>query len=552
MAADQFCLRWNNFQLNIASALDSLKTDEDLVDVTLSCEGQNVKAHKVVLSACSPYFRGVFKENPCQHPIVILKDVSYEDVSALLSFMYQGEVYITQDRLASFLHTAELLQVRGLTGASSPFKDSPKQCKTKKAMLTSSGQLRQDTPPLSSPPAVALPLQPSNKTTSVHPISKSPLVTLKELHSSFSLVQTKPAAVNSSTAVHQHSSTAMQPSSYQHSTPTQYRNPPPLEHSPTYQQSSSNQQLTCPQHQTVSGESSQQETDQPNHQSSSPQPPSAKRRKAFPRRVSIGGHLPNEESVESPDADKMKTKSNEEQIGCEIVSLGAAPVKQEPEDEVVFEVDATMEEESNPIAFDNADEDVIQMESPGSDVVRRLDYFGNVETIVAEEPVPVGQDVIKEEAVAEGGPPLVPHSMLLRSLSGAKQPTVVGDSSPSRVGDGAATTRTTDEADGGSFKGPSNMEEIFGIPSWTTNKTHDASDLFVLSESLNIVNRRLTCKQRSNSVDERPVLGSTSQGLEVQPAYNVAGRSRYAASSLTKHSLYQQRKHSWRDRKSVV
>jgi len=61
MAADQFCLRWNNFQLNIASALDSLKTDEDLVDVTLSCEGQNVKAHKVVLSACSPYFRGVFK-----------------------------------------------------------------------------------------------------------------------------------------------------------------------------------------------------------------------------------------------------------------------------------------------------------------------------------------------------------------------------------------------------------------------------------------------------------------------------------------------------------
>jgi hypothetical protein len=157
--------------------------------------------------------------------------------------------------------------------------------------------------------------------------------------------------------------------------------------------------------------------------------------------------LPTEESVESPDAEKMKAKSNEDQIGCEVVSVGAAPVKQEPEDEAVFEVDATMEEESNPIAFGNADEDVIQMGSPGSDVVRRLDYFGNVETIVAEEPVP-GQDAIKEEVVVEGGPPLVPHSMLLRSLSGAKHPTVVGDSSPSRVGDGAASTRTTDEADG--------------------------------------------------------------------------------------------------------
>ncbi|XP_049840649.1 broad-complex core protein isoforms 1/2/3/4/5-like isoform X1 [Schistocerca gregaria] len=127
MAADQFCLRWNNFQINITSALESLKSDEDLVDVTLTCDGQNVKAHKVILSACSPYFRNVFKENPCQHPVVILKDVRYEDVQALLSFMYQGEVYISQDRLAPFLHTAELLQVRGLAGAANPFRETQQQ-----------------------------------------------------------------------------------------------------------------------------------------------------------------------------------------------------------------------------------------------------------------------------------------------------------------------------------------------------------------------------------------------------------------------------------------
>lgn len=80
-----------------------------------------IKLQMIVSLKC---FVSKLQENPCQHPIVILKDVSYDDVSALLSFMYQGEVYITQDRLASFLHTAELLQVRGLTGASNPFKDS--------------------------------------------------------------------------------------------------------------------------------------------------------------------------------------------------------------------------------------------------------------------------------------------------------------------------------------------------------------------------------------------------------------------------------------------
>lgn len=114
--ADQFCLRWNNFQTNIVSALDSLKCSEDLVDVTLTCEGRNIKAHKVILSACSPYFRNVFKENPCQHPVIILKDVSADDIVSLLSYMYQGQVFIEESKLSSFLHTAALLQVKGLTG----------------------------------------------------------------------------------------------------------------------------------------------------------------------------------------------------------------------------------------------------------------------------------------------------------------------------------------------------------------------------------------------------------------------------------------------------
>lgn len=61
MAADHFCLRWNNYQSNMVSELDMLRTEEYLVDVTLCCEGHKFRAHKVILSACSPYFRNVFK-----------------------------------------------------------------------------------------------------------------------------------------------------------------------------------------------------------------------------------------------------------------------------------------------------------------------------------------------------------------------------------------------------------------------------------------------------------------------------------------------------------
>lgn len=58
---EHYCLKWNNYQTNIVQALSNLKLDEDFVDVTLLCEGKTIKAHKVILSACSDYFRDVFR-----------------------------------------------------------------------------------------------------------------------------------------------------------------------------------------------------------------------------------------------------------------------------------------------------------------------------------------------------------------------------------------------------------------------------------------------------------------------------------------------------------
>lgn len=59
--AQHFCLRWNNYQSSITSAFENLRDDEDFVDVTLACDGKSLKAHRVVLSACSPYFRELLK-----------------------------------------------------------------------------------------------------------------------------------------------------------------------------------------------------------------------------------------------------------------------------------------------------------------------------------------------------------------------------------------------------------------------------------------------------------------------------------------------------------
>ncbi|XP_056632214.1 protein bric-a-brac 2-like isoform X2 [Diorhabda sublineata] len=115
MEGEQFSLCWNNFHANLSSGFHTLFKDEDLVDVTLAAEGKFLKAHKTVLSVCSPFFKDLFRVNPCKHPIVILPDVNYNALCSLLQFMYQGEVSVSQEEIPTFMRVAEMLKVKGLT-----------------------------------------------------------------------------------------------------------------------------------------------------------------------------------------------------------------------------------------------------------------------------------------------------------------------------------------------------------------------------------------------------------------------------------------------------
>lgn len=140
----QFFLKWNDFQSNMVSSFKHLRDEKSFTDVTLACDGQTCKAHKMVLSACSPYFKSLlevrhhqyhqcynkfinlllrmFQENPSKHPIIILKDVAYSHLQAILEFMYAGEVNVSQDQLPAFLKTADRLKVKGLAEAPGAIK----------------------------------------------------------------------------------------------------------------------------------------------------------------------------------------------------------------------------------------------------------------------------------------------------------------------------------------------------------------------------------------------------------------------------------------------
>ena len=108
------CLRWNGHQSLLHGVCNSLLTSEKFADVTLYCEGMSLKCHKFILSACSPYFDQVFSETNIDHPIIILKDVSYWEMQSLLHFIYMGELTTDERRLSSLIELARSLHIRGI------------------------------------------------------------------------------------------------------------------------------------------------------------------------------------------------------------------------------------------------------------------------------------------------------------------------------------------------------------------------------------------------------------------------------------------------------
>jgi len=120
----QYCLKWNHHQSNLLKVFARLLGNEQFTDVLLATEGKTIRCHKVVLSACSTYFENLFLTFDEKNQIIILKDTTYDDVFALVEFMYRGEINVGQHQLASLLKTAENLKVKGLAEVTSGAESS--------------------------------------------------------------------------------------------------------------------------------------------------------------------------------------------------------------------------------------------------------------------------------------------------------------------------------------------------------------------------------------------------------------------------------------------
>eukprot|EP00090_Calanus_glacialis_P046959 TRINITY_DN9485_c0_g1_i1.p1 TRINITY_DN9485_c0_g1~~TRINITY_DN9485_c0_g1_i1.p1 ORF type:complete len:491 (-),score=100.33 TRINITY_DN9485_c0_g1_i1:529-2001(-) len=116
----EYMLRWSEHNPQVVGSFHQLWENNHLTDVTLATETRSFQAHRLLLSACSPYFRNLFIMNPCKHPTVFLKDIPERHMELLLEYMYQGCIAVKQHELAEILSTASSLKIRGLTTAEAP------------------------------------------------------------------------------------------------------------------------------------------------------------------------------------------------------------------------------------------------------------------------------------------------------------------------------------------------------------------------------------------------------------------------------------------------
>ena len=112
---EKFCLKWNDFQENTIKTFSNLRQEDAFFDVTLVSDDQRqMMAHKVVLSACSEYFKDILKSNKHSHSLICLTGITSIELENVLDYIYHGEVQMFQEKIDIFLDVALRLKLKGL------------------------------------------------------------------------------------------------------------------------------------------------------------------------------------------------------------------------------------------------------------------------------------------------------------------------------------------------------------------------------------------------------------------------------------------------------
>ena len=100
----KFSLGFDYFSQNIK---DYLKQEQDFLNVTLACDvDQLIKAHKVILSAGSLFFRNILSNSKHPEPFIFLTGVRMNILKNIIELIYTGETIIAEDEIGNCTEAA--------------------------------------------------------------------------------------------------------------------------------------------------------------------------------------------------------------------------------------------------------------------------------------------------------------------------------------------------------------------------------------------------------------------------------------------------------------
>ena len=133
---EKYSLSWSDFENNIRIFFGKLRKDQHCFDVSLMSEdGHKMKAHKVILSAGSNFFKEIFADNEDNSLMIFLKGIKGANLNCVLDYIYNGEIEISQGDLNDFLAVANDLKLSGLETQGKLLEESGKEELEDVAML---------------------------------------------------------------------------------------------------------------------------------------------------------------------------------------------------------------------------------------------------------------------------------------------------------------------------------------------------------------------------------------------------------------------------------
>ena len=114
---EKYTLLWHSYSDHLKEALNEMMLSSEFADVTLVTDDkQQIRAHRNILSACSPVFKSIFQiDSKNANPVIYLRGIQHSEMESIMQFIYLGEARFYEERMSEFLTVSKNLEIKELS-----------------------------------------------------------------------------------------------------------------------------------------------------------------------------------------------------------------------------------------------------------------------------------------------------------------------------------------------------------------------------------------------------------------------------------------------------